>query len=360
MNRQNAWLAGVGLWVWLVLLAPSDLTAEPHLSVRTGLRCSQCHVNRTGGGARNSFGSMYAQTRLPMWRKAYQGRMLNSFLALGGNLRVRATGTPSDSLQRTSLAVTEASLQLEARVVQDVLTFYLDQSVGPGGASTREAFGLIESLPLEGYIKAGKFFLPFGMRLIDDDAFIRQRTGFSYRTSDIGLELGIEPGPLSLFAALTNGTQGAGETNSSKQFTTSAALIFRHWRVGGSASFNRGSTGRRDVAGGFAGITFGRFTVLGEADWIFDTPDEGEFLDQFAAYVEGNFLVTPGLNLKTTYGFLDPNVDIGENARVRWRFGAEWFPIPFLQVSGFYTLLEDIPQATTDLDRLSLELHAFF
>jgi hypothetical protein len=303
---------------------------------------------------------MYAQTRLSTWRAPYQGRSLNNFLSIGGNLRVLATGTPNDSVRRSQVEVTEASLQLEARVVPDAVAFYLDQSVGPGGATTREAFALLESLPLDGYVKAGKFFLPYGFRLIDDAEFIRQRTGFNYRTPDIGLEVGIEPGPLSIFASVTNGTVGAGENNSAKQFTTSAALIFRHWRIGGSVSFNDGPGSRRDVAGGFAGVNLGRLSVLGELDWIFDTPDEGEFLDQFAAYIEGDFLVRPGFNLRLTYGFLDPNVDIGENARVRWRFGAEWFPVPFLQVNAFYTVLDDIPQATTDLDRLSLELHTFF
>jgi hypothetical protein len=42
------------------------------------------------------------------------------------------------------------------------------------------------------------------------------------------------------------------------------------------------------------------------------------------------------------------------------RFGLEWFPISFVQMAGFYTMLDDIPQVTTDLDRLSVELHLHF
>ncbi|HEU5303135.1 MAG TPA: hypothetical protein VFU40_00705, partial [Gemmatimonadales bacterium] len=82
--------------------------------------------------------------------------------------------------------------------------------------------------------------------------------------------------------------------------------------------------------------------------------------DQFAGFIEGNLLVTRGLNAKVSYGYLDPDRDIGENARIRMRFGADLFVIQFLQASVFYTLLEDIPQAQTDRDRVSLELHAFF
>lgn len=351
----------------LLALAPLALEAssgtradEPYLSIRTGLRCSQCHVNRTGGGARNDFGSMYAQTRLPIRKFKFLNRNVGSFLSVGANFRVRGSGTVSDSDPRTDIGIIEESLQMEARVIPDVLALYVDQIVGPSASFTREAFALLESLPLDGYIKAGKFLLPYGLRLIDDQAFIRERTGFNYNTPDQGVEVGIEPGPLSLFAALTNGTQGAAESNSDKQITASAALIFRRFRVGASASRNDAPTGRRDVAGAFGGFNVGRFTFLGEFDYIFDKPDIEKSVGQFAAYIEGDLLATQGVNLKATYGYLDPNRRFGENARVRSRLGLELFPIQFLQVSIFYTLLEDIPQATSDLDRLSLDLHLFF
>jgi hypothetical protein len=266
----------------------------------------------------------------------------------------------TDADPRTDVSIIEESLQLEARVVPDVLAIYIDQIVGPSSAFTREAFALVESLPLDGYVKAGKFLLPYGLRLVDDQEFIRERTGFNYNTPDQGIEIGIEPGPLSLFVALTNGTQGAGETNSDKQITGSAALIFPRFRVGASASRNKAPGGTREVVGAFGGFNAGRFTLLGELDHVSDETDAGADVDQFVAFVEGDFLVTPGLNFKATYGFLDPNRDIGENARVRLRFGIETFPIQFLQLSAFYTLLEDIPQATSDLDRISLDLHVFF
>ncbi|MFQ5529890.1 MAG: hypothetical protein ACE5FP_06010, partial [Gemmatimonadota bacterium] len=321
-------------------MGPED---EPHLSIRTGLPCSSCHVNRTGGGARNDFGSVYGQTRLPMRQFKFVNRSLNSFLSVGANFRVRAQGAVSETDPRTDVSIIEESLQFEGRVVPDVLAVYIDQIVGPSSAFTREAFALLESLPLDGYVKAGKFLLPFGLRLADDQEFIRARTGFNYNTPDQGVEIGIEPGPLSFFAALTNGTQGAGETNSDKQLTGSVSLVFPRFRIGASASRNEAPAGTREVVGAFGGFNLGRFTVLGELDHISDETDDGSNLDQLVGFIEGDFLAVRGLNIKATYGFLDPNRDIGENARVRLRFGVETFPIQNLQVSAFYTLLEDIP-----------------
>ncbi len=347
----------------LLVLTPLNLSAreeEPHLSVRTGLRCSQCHVNRTGGGGRTDFGSVYGQTRLSIGQFGFQGRSLNNFLSVGANLRLRAEGTPAKSTPRTEMGLREANIQVEARVIPDVLAFYVDETVGPGAASTREAFGLVEGLPLDGYLKVGKFLLPYGLRLVDDAEFIRQSTGFSYATPDQGVEVGFEPSQLSLFVALTNGSQGASENNSGKQITATGAWILPRFRIGASVSRNEGSSGRRDVYGGFGGFNLGRFTVLGELDLIKDAPDVGPDLDQMAAYIEGNFLAVRGVNAKITYGFLDPNRDIGQNARTRARFGIETFPIQFLQVSAFYTLIEDIPQASDDMDRLSLEFHLYF
>ena len=136
---------------------------EPHLSIRTGLRCSQCHVNRTGGGARTAFGSIYAQTRLPMKQSAFRDGFLSNLLSIGADVRVAADATSGTS-SNTTFRMEEANLYLEARVVPDVLTVYIDQTVGPGSATTREVFGLID-LPSEGYVKAGESCLPFGLRL---------------------------------------------------------------------------------------------------------------------------------------------------------------------------------------------------
>jgi hypothetical protein len=335
---------------------------EPYLAVRTGLKCSACHVNRSGGGGRTAFGSIYAQTQLARTPGTVRNRALNDFLAVGWDVRTLASAVVADRdarSPRSSVELSEANGYAEARLIERVAALYLDETLGPGAAGIREAFGLLD-LPLNGYVKAGKFLLPYGLRLQDDAEFIRAQTGFSYKTPDQGVEVGLEPGPLSWFLAVSNGTAGAAENNDGKQVTSTLAVVRRHFRLGGSASRNQGSgAARRDLVGGFGGLAAGRLTLLGELDHITERSASGGELKQLAGYVEGDLLAAAGVNAKVTYGYFDKNLDVAEDQRVRLRVGLELFPNGFVRVAGFYTADLWIPQAKTP-DRVSLELHLHF
>ncbi len=342
-----------------------EAAAEPYLAIRTGLKCSQCHVNRTGGGGRSAFGSAWAQTQLPMRTVGIKSRSVAEWLGLGFDLRALASGVARQPergrLPRTAIELTEAQVAIEARVIPGVLAFYLDQTVGPEQAFAREAFVLAEwQGPMNAYAKAGKFLLPYGLRLWDDGAFIRSETGFTYKTPDIGLEVGIEPGPLSLGVAVSNGNAGALETNSGKQVTGTAVLVYPAFRVGASGSRNSGDGGRTETVGGFGGFSVAqRLVVLGEADWIFDRFQGQPGRDQFVAYVEGDLLLSKGWNAKVTYGYHDPNLDLAEDQRTRLRVGLEVFPVSFVQLSTFYNV-NDNAGGLDDRDVASLEVHLHF
>ncbi len=201
--------------------------------------------------------------------------------------------------------------------------------------------------------------MPFGWRLWDDEAFIRSETGFTYQRPDVGFEIGLEPGPLEFSLALSNGNPI--ENNDDKMVTTRAALVFPRFRFGASASRNSSPDSRTEIVGGFAGFSVGPFVLLGQTAWILGSFDTQPDRDQFAAYVEGDLLLRKGWNAKVTYGFHDPNLDVEEDQRIRMRFGLEVFPVSFVQVSGFYTLRDDIPQRpVSGQDRISLEVHLHF
>lgn len=384
----SAAVAAVVAGLATLLLVPRAARAEPWLAVKNGMKCSQCHVNVTGGGMRNEFGRIFSQTTLPTWTvskedlRAALGAAAaervpdSTFLdpsigpvSFGGNLRLdnRSTISKRRSVEDTNdFSIREGNLYVEARLLGDALAFYLDETVAPGGAASREAFGIARGLPLEGYVKAGRILLPYGLRVFDDESFIREATGFNYGVQDLGVEAGIEPGPISWSVALSNGTQGGADDNRDKAVSTVASLVFRHFRIGGSAAYARGDDVTRLVYGGFAGATWGRFTVLAEVDRIEDTftsvrPEDGT--NQVAALVELDAELYRGVNLKLQYDWLDPDTGKGksENERARYGAGVEWFAVQFFETSLFYRFRDEPSRATlADAHEVTFEVHFFF
>lgn len=370
------------VWAALATCAATAL-GEPYFAVREGYKCSQCHTNITGGGKRNGFGLIYSQTTLPHTIVSmssaqkllgdaadsdygtFVGAALADFVSFGGDLRVENRTVFSEgSLEtRNEFNVTEGNVYIEANLLGDLLTLYLDERLAPGGASNREVFGLLRLPRLWNfYLKGGQFLLPFGWRLQDDSAFIRDRTGINYATPDIGFEFGIEPGPLSFSLAVTNGTAGGSEDNLFKQFTLRGGITLRHWQAGLSFSYNETDVARRVMYGPFAGLSFGRITLLGEVDIIEDRDDaSGATTTQLALFSSLNMLVVRGVNFKLSYEFLDPDTEVDENERTRLVIGLEPFITQFLQVRLFYRLNDSIPQRPAEeADEVRLEVHVFF
>ena len=363
VTRVGVAFLAVAMWV--------DVSrAEPYLAVRNGFKCSQCHVNRTGGGKRTDFGFIFTQTALPVWKPKPEASgllgklrspMQNEFVSFGANFRLNSRLIFLDDPPNFfGFDVSEGNLYVEAKF-GDSLSFYIDENVAPGPASSREAFGLV-SLPANGYLKFGRMLLPYGFRLLDDNAFIREVTGFTYANQDLGIEFGMEPGPLSFVVALSNGTQGASESNRSKQISSVVQGVYRDFRVGSSFSWNDGPNANRMAAGAFGGFNLGRFTALLEFDYIRDRDETlGTQVEQLLSYGELDFLVKRGLNLKFVWEIHDPDKDLTENHRDRFTFGVEAFPLPFTQISLFYYLRRDIPQKPfDDDDTLLLQFHFFF
>ena len=65
-------------------------------------------------------------------------------------------------------------MYLSANVIPDRLLFYVDEQVAPGSALNREAWGMLWSADHTWYLKAGQMYLPFGLRLQDQSAFVNR------------------------------------------------------------------------------------------------------------------------------------------------------------------------------------------
>ena len=384
-NRHTVVALAFALLASLAAAGPAG--AEPYLMVRAGAKCNDCHTNMTGGGKRTPFAHIHARDILhdldllpvPPTVKGFTGQ-LHEYVSIGGDLRVRNTTVFQDEFSRAGSVPTNKAFRrnvtsndtdvneflgyLQVDLLPDYITLYGDWNLN-GGVTNREAFTLIRGfLPYDTYVKAGRFFPTFGLRVQDDEAYIRGRTGFTFTNPDEGGEIGFAPGPFFLATSITNGQAGDKDV----QATVNGYGVFQDIPVVqtilAGASFAR-QNDKRWAAAAYAGSNYWRFTYLAEFDLIDDrTPASEPRRDQYAAYAELDFLIFDWLNLRGTFDFVKVTHD---RDQTRWAIGAEPFVNRFLQPRIQYRINNGPPlpgrnpnELVDNQDELVFELHTFF
>lgn len=348
--------------------------AEPYLAQRFGQKCMACHTNITGGGKRTAVGLGYALAFSNSPASTQFSTTLADKISIGANFRgdytytafddpeANAEGVVGPEIEDTSaFNVSAGNLYLDFALTDDI-TFYLDQEVAPEGGRTREALAIKRGvLGDNDYVKVGRFYLPFGHRLQDDTAFIREVTGFNFDNSDTGVEYGYDRNQLSFRVALSNGTQGAGENNKDKQLATLVEWVEPKYRVGVSASVNNGlNQTSRNAYALYGGLTLGPWVFLAEVDFLQDEDPTAQ-VSSLVGFLEANYLVTPSTNIKLSYDFHDPNDDLDEDERIRFSLLGETFLNQFSQLRYGIRRSDGIPQNTLQNQTLVFtEYHLFF
>ncbi len=346
--------------------AASVAQAEPYIAVREGFQCAQCHVNPTGGGLRNAFGNAYAQSQLAATRIDTGDMMwtgsISQMLAVGGNLRANANVVEIPNRPKTrEFELDQARLYFNFAVIPNRLSIYLDELVAPGASTNREAFVRYQSSSNVWSVKAGQMYLPFGLRLQDDNAFVRQLSQINMANPDNGVELTWNPGNWSTQFAISNGSAGGAETNTGKQYSLQGSYVQKIWRIGLAANHNDSDTGDRNAYGVFGGLRTGPVTWLAEADYVIDKGLAGGDRKLLAGLLEGNWLIRQGHNFKVTAEQLDPDRDVDEDDQVRFSAIYEYTPIQYLQLRGGIRYYDGIPQNVLQNRRMAfIELHGFF
>ncbi len=342
------------------LSAVPTVDAEPYIAVRTGMKCSVCHTNKSGGGMRTDYGAVYSQYQLLM-AEAGAGKMpfsfdpkLNKSITVGANWRVEQVHTSeytNDSGKvfpsADEATIREGNLYINLELVKNFLSVYIDQTMAPASAN-REFFATVEG-PHNTFFKFGRMLLPYGLRLMDDDAFIRNTPNYTYNRHDLGYEVGWEPGPVSAIVNVTN-----------TQLSSVGSVVFRRFRVGGSygSAIKKHERNDKNTYGFFGGANFGMFTFLTERNWTRNMD-----LKSVSTLAEVNMLPIKGLNFKTTYEYLHPDTMIPRalNGQQRYTFGVEPFLTQWFQVGLYYRKNDWIPQnGPKNQDQILWRLHAFF
>lgn len=350
-----------------ILLLISGITkAEPYLAYKNNLKCMACHVNPDGGGLRNSFGRIYGQQLLPAKAASYNTNELaqfTRFLSIGTDSRFNASYQKDDNGDNSqSFAISSAQLYLHITLPNTGLSFYLDQQVAPGAAINREAFVLYKFTG-DNFIKAGKLFLPYGLRLEDDTAFIRQATGMNFDNSDNGVEFGLDYTKTTINFFISNGTSQASNNDNKFLYGIRAEHLLSNFRVGATALLNDGAKPVQQY-NIYGGANFGDFTWLTELDYlilsnanIFDQSD----IRQLISLVEINYQWRQGVNFKFTAEYFDSDLDVDNNQQTRYSVVTEYTPFANIQLRLGYRIQDDIPQKPRQNNKLLfVQSHFYF
>lgn len=359
------------LWSALAIVVAAILatpvSAEPYLAVYKGMQCSSCHVHPGGGGLRNEYGNVYSQSELPAERIGDQdaalwtGKVLD-WLSVGGDLRAeyRYIDTPN-SPSASKFDVVRGTVYLSARLIPNRLSAYVDQQVAPGASRNREAYVRLNSRNQKFFLTAGQFFLPYGLRLQDDTAFVRLTTGVNFTVPDRGVQFGYESGPWVTQVSLTNGSGGGSETDQGKQVSLLASYVQSTWRTGVGFNTNDADVGDRQMQNLFFGIRTGPIAWLAEINLIIDDLPNAAERDALAGLVEANWILRSGHNVKLSYDYFDPDRDISEDHQARYSLVWEVTPMQFLQARFGARIYAGVPQVVLqNRDEFFVELHGFF
>jgi hypothetical protein len=352
------------------------------MALREGASCADCHTNRTGGGMRSLLVEMHTADVLHL--KDGEGifpdppegfsPQVASWMRVGVDFRVVDTLTFRDDPDASGrvdnntafrdpdandIDVDQATVYAGVDLVPEHLMFYVDQRFAPGGADNREAFALVDQmLPGEAYIKAGRFFPAWGLKLQDDEAFVNSAPGFTFDRTLTGVEVGRGGMGLNWFLTIAEGTE---DDDLDQLYMGSVFyLTEKGFMMGASAAHDEPDDNELNAFAWFGGFSAGRLVALAQGTYM-DTDVAGVDTQSWAGYGELNYLFAGWLNGKLAFDYIDPDVDTSDDARNRVSVGVEPFLDEFLQLRVFYRVLngpQDQPSANQD--ELTLELHLFF
>ena len=317
----------------------------PRFAYRIGASCQNCHVNPTGAGMRNTYGVTYGQETLPV--KSWQQDVglenfstnLSDFISFGADFRTRTVyGTLDNS---TSFSET-GDLYFLAKLNQK-LSVYLDTRITSG----MEVFGMAKILPMKGYLKVGKFSPAYGIRLEDRNN----------RAEDTGFELGVAPGNFTFSSGMFNGSSD----DKRKVFVARADTRIEFGdiktSVGGSVYQQPSSAVDLRLLSVFGGGSYSDMTVFGEVDFRRDENNAG-IRNGLLSYVEGDYVVTSGIDLKFIYEYYDPDVDVKSGNFSAYTIGIEFFPIAGLEMKPLYRIQKESPTEINN-DEFHLLFHFY-
>ena len=351
--------------------------ALPRLAVRLNDQCIDCHVNPTGGTMRNTNGWYYGKLPMsmisPREKELKLSPNLNDNISFG--LDMRGQFLYSQERKKTDFQDMTAGIYGNVKLsdkIDIVARYDFVQAIWEG-------YGIARILPLNGYIKGGKFTPNFGIRLDDHTAYTRGGDFALLRNGGVaglpygpfyletGMEVGFYLDKLAFFTASIGRPSNNFTFEADPSYTARLEITPTTGRFGlmfGGSYANSKTRGigfppkfnNTDTYGGFIGLGYDRFALLAE----YDIADNYVAKDVKSTAIMAKFsaqLMT-GLEAIVRYDKFDPNGDLEKDELSHLIFGLEFFPYSFVELRPQYRIhLED---PSVDNDAFVMQFHFWY
>ncbi len=316
----------------LLLIITSSVLSLPRLAVENSTSCGSCHINPNGGGMRNEFGNYstaFNELVLPQTKKYFQefyrSPRLSESVQFGFDSRYLIIDDGRIFRMQTDLYFAMKPFNnfiYQIRIGEDPF----------GVTSVFENYALLYLENKKHYLKLGKFYPTYGLKIADHKSFIRERTGHRSNVYLDGMSVGTELEGFQISTELFNpnnhGVYGFNivryDNISDFGFISGISYRISEDKAGSFSGFN-------DARSFYGGISYDRFTFLSELDLV------GESSDTLIFYSNLTVRLEYGLYFISEYNFFDGNRNLEDGTDENIRLSLEIFPIPFFELRPSYT-----------------------
>lgn len=341
----------LALAIALVAASAGVAGAYPQFQLSTGAaRCNQCHIAPAGGGVLSGYGRDEAADTIS---RGGDGAFMHglftppAWLFLGGDLRFAALLDAPDQTEtpRFDMFPMQADLYGAARW----RSFWVSATVGSVGRAregeagqalaafaSREHWVMWRPAAQGPYVRAGRFFAPFGLRLVEHPVFVRRFLGQNLLEESYGLSGGVVKNGWELHATafVPDPIRPVGLAE------RGGALLYER-RLGERAlAAAQARVGVNDVQARYTAGVYGKYwldgpdvLLMAEADVTLQTIDAAERTNrQLTTYASGAWFPARGWMLALAVESHDRELGTPDVGVLAADAQVNWFPRAHLEV----------------------------
>lgn len=342
-----------------LLLVAGDAAAYPEFQFsKTATRCSLCHYSPVGGGLINSFGRSQAEDEISMFGGnpdfLYGVYEEPEWVKLGVDLRLAMATRENGSDMDTAV------FPMQGDTYADFFfgDFTIAAIIGPRAQArtprqsfaerfhSREHWVMWRPKNRGPYVRAGRFYAPFGLRQQDHTAFNRRYLGFhsfeeTYNLSGGMVENDWEahvtafvPPPGPLYTIFNGGPRQTGVAGFYER-----RILKRGGAVAGQGKIAISDYDKKYIGGGYAKYFLESANVLfmGELDLTlqtFDAAGSGSRA-QLTGYASASYFPIQGLMVGGAIQRHDTDVSVADTGYDALQLSLQFFPRSHIEVHTF-------------------------